>query len=92
MIVETLFRELELLLSDIVFSGLHNIQPVTLRKLDDMKLKLSELCMEEGAVRMDRLIESFYSYQAGKATAEDVANQLCAFEIYQKQVISTFSQ
>lgn len=92
MIVETVFRELELLLSDIAFSGLHNIQPVTLRQLDDMKMKLRELCMEEGVVRMDRLIESFYGYQAGKVAAEEVANQLCALEIYEKQVFSAISQ
>ena len=43
MILKNLLAELELLLSDIAFSGLRNIQPVTLQKLEYHKHWMNEL-------------------------------------------------
>ena len=45
MIIKNLLAELELQLSDIAFSGLRNIQPVTLQKLEDLKHWMNELNM-----------------------------------------------
>ena len=51
MIIKNLLAELELQLSDIAFSGLRNIQPVTLQKLEDLKHWMNELNMSE-AIRL----------------------------------------
>ena len=78
MIVKNLLAELELQLSDIAFSGLRNIQPVTLQKLEDLKHWMNELNMSEAIRLTDRFIDSVYAWQAGQTTLETVAANLCA--------------
>lgn len=56
MIIKNLLAELELQLSDIAFSGLRNIQPVTLQKLEDLKHWMNELNMSEAIRLTDRFI------------------------------------
>ena len=86
MIVKTLLAELELQLSDIAFSGLRNIQPVTLQKLEDLKHWMNELNMSEAIRLTDRFIDSVYAWQAGQTTLETVAANLCALEFYEKNI------
>lgn len=66
MIIKNLLAELELQLSDIAFSGLRNIQPVTLQKLEDLKHWMNELNMSEAIRLTDRFIDSVYAWQAGQ--------------------------
>ena len=77
MIIKNLLAELELQLSDIAFSGLRNIQPVTLQKLEDLKHWMNELNMSEAIHLTDRFIDSVYAWQAGQTTLETVAANLC---------------
>lgn len=86
MIIENVFRELELLLSDIAFTGLRNVQPLTLSKLEELKKWMNELNMAEGILRVDNLVRAFHSYQRGDVLIEELANDFCALELYQKQV------
>lgn len=91
MMIENVFRELELLLSDIAFGGLWNVQPVTLRKLEDLKQWLTELNMTEGVGRIDRLLKAFHEYRAGAVTAETLVSEFCALEFYEKHILATVS-
>ena len=86
MIINELFKELELLMSDIAFAGLRNIQPVTLQKFEELKHWLNDLNMTEGVRQVDLFIASVQSYQAGKGSVEEMASHLCALEFYEKTV------
>lgn len=86
MVINELFKELELLLSDIAFAGLHNIQPVTVQKLEELKHWMNELNMTEGVRLIDRFIESVHDCRAGKMTVAEVATNLCALEFYEKTI------
>lgn len=86
MIIENVFRELELLLSDIAFTGLRNVQPLTLSKLEAMKQWMNELGMAEGIRRTDTLLRAFCAFQSGDIGMEELASEFCALEMYQKQV------
>jgi hypothetical protein len=88
MMIENVFRELELLLSDMAFGGLRNVQPVTLRKLEELKQWLNELNMTEGVERIDRLIRSFHEYQSGALPMERLASEFCALEFYEKHILA----
>ena len=88
MIIKNLLAELELQLSDIAFSGLRNIQPVTLQKLEDLKHWMNELNMSEAIRLTDRFIDSVYAWQAGQTTLEIVATNLCALEFYEKNIVN----
>lgn len=88
MIVKNLLAELELQLSDIAFSGLRNIQPVTLQKLEDLKHWMNELNMSEAIRLTDRFIDSVYAWQAGQTTLETVAANLYALEFYEKNIVN----
>ena len=89
MILKDLLSELELLLSDIAVSGLRNIQPVTLQKLDDLKHWMAELNMTEAIRLTDRFIDSVYSWQAKQTGIDTVANHLCALEFYEKNMVNS---
>ena len=88
MIIKNLLAELELQLSDIAFSGLRNIQPVTLQKLEDLKHWMNELNMSEAIHLTDRFIDSVYAWQAGQTTLETVVTNLCALEFYEKNIVN----
>ena len=88
MIVKNLLAELELQLSDIAFSGLRNIQPVTLQKLEDLKHWMNELNMSEAIRLTDRFIDSVYAWQAGQTPLATVAANLCALEFYEKNLVN----
>lgn len=87
MMIENVCRELELLLSDIVFGGLRNVQPVTLCKLEELKQWMKELNMTEGISRIDRLVHSFHQYRLGAITMEQLASECCALEFYEKHIL-----
>ncbi|NDV67174.1 hypothetical protein [Bacteroides sp. 224] len=84
--IKLLFKELELLLSDIAFTGIHNLQPVTLQKLEDLKRWMHELSMMEGVHLINRFIESVYAYKDGRKKVSEVTSDLCALELYQKMI------
>lgn len=88
MMIENIFRELELLLSDIAFGGLRNVQPVTLRKLEELKQWMVELNMSEGIERINRLVRGFHDYQSGVVPIEQLASEFCALEFYEKQILA----
>lgn len=84
MILNRLLKELELLLSDIAFTGIHHIQPITLQKLEDLKKWMVELNMAEGVRLIDNFIQSVYDYKVEKQSMETVVSSLCALEFYEK--------
>lgn len=86
MVIGHLFKELELLLSDIAFTGLHNLQPVTLQKLEGLKKWMIELNMPEGVKLTDRFIQSARTYQTGETPIDVLASGLCALEFYEKTI------
>ena len=86
MIIKNLLAELELQLSDIAFSGLRNMQPVTLQKLEDLKHWMNELNMSEAIRLTDRFIDSVYAWQAAQPPLAPVAANLCALEFYEKNI------
>lgn len=88
MMIENVFRELELLLSDIAFGGLRNVQPVTLCKLEELKQWMNELNMAEGSERIDCLVQSFHEYQSGTVTIEQPVSAFCALEFYEKYILA----
>lgn len=90
--IETIFRELELLLSDMVFGGLSHVQPVTIGKLENLKKELDDAGMIEGSRRIDRLINLLRDHQAGHAGMEDVADAFCALEFYEKHCSNTMRE
>lgn len=92
MMIENVVEELELLLSDIAFGGLRNVQPVTLSKLEELKRRLTELNMTEGVRRIDRLIKAFHEYRAGAVTVELPASEFCALEFYEKHISENLSE
>lgn len=88
MMIENVCRELELLLSDIAFGGLRNVQPVTLCKLEELKQWMKELNMTEGISRIDRLVRSFHQYRLGAITMEQLVSECCALEFYEKYILA----
>lgn len=88
MMIENVCRELELLLSDIAFGGLRNVQPVTLCKLEELKQWMKELNMTEGISRIDRLVHSFHQYRLGVITMEQLVSECCALEFYEKHILA----
>ena len=88
MMIENVCRELELLLSDIAFGGLRNVQPVTLCKLEELKQWMKELNMTEGISRIDRLVRSFHQYRLGAITMEQLVSECCALEFYEKHILA----
>lgn len=86
MVLDSLFKELELLLSDIAFTGIRNVQPVTLQKLDGLKQWMKEFGMSEAIRRIEALSTSIRDYQAGEETITSVVSKLCALDCYQKTV------
>lgn len=86
MIIRELFKELELLLSDIAFTGIHNIQPVTIQKLEELKKWMVELNMPEGIKLVDAFTQSVKDYKSGNTDATQTVSCLCALEFYEKNI------
>ncbi|NDV57122.1 hypothetical protein [Bacteroides sp. 519] len=91
MIIEKLFNELELLLSDIAFAGFKNTQPVVLDKLTTIQQGLKELQMVEGYRLSDAFKQSLTLYHTGNSNAADCADKLCSLEFYIKSVLGNLS-
>jgi hypothetical protein len=87
MAIQKLIYELELLLSDIVFAGLRNTQPVVLDKLQAIQQGFKELQMTEGYRLCEEFKESITRYHTGIGNAEDSANKLCSLEFYVKSAL-----
>ena len=87
MTIELIFREFELLLSDIAFAGLHNTQPIALRKMNEIRHALEEMQMQEGCGLIDRFAKSLTAYHMKEAYIGEPANDFCALEFYVKTVL-----
>jgi len=92
MTIENLFKEFELLLSDIAFAGLHNTQPAALLKLDEFKAALQELQMPEGLHLIAQFTEGITAYQTGKNTIEKPVTDLCLLDFYVKTILGNVNQ
>ena len=86
MTTRLLFKELELLLSDIAFAGIHNLQPVSLQKLEELKRGMVELNMAEGIRLIDRFISTIHAYKENESLLSDAVFALCVLEFYQKTI------
>lgn len=86
MTTKLLFKELELLLSDIAFAGIHNLQPVSLQKLEELKHEMVELNMTEGVHLIDRFITTIHAFKEDKSPVSDAVSTLCVLEFYQKTI------
>lgn len=87
MTVEELMRELELLLSDICFSGMKNTQPALLQKLDGLKAWMIELGMPRGCAQIEAFMQTLRAYQLGESSTIEAADKLCACEFYVRNVL-----
>ena len=84
--IDKILAELELLFSDISFSGIRNLQPVTLQKLEVIKAKMNELSMAEGVALIDDFIDTFNDWRENKKPVNEVIDRLCVIDFYQKTV------
>ncbi len=83
MILEYVFRELELLLADLAFNGLQHVQPGVAEQLEQLKRQLTELNMSEGRERIDRLTAALQSGETDR-----MADEFCALVCYQTHLLA----
>lgn len=87
MTVDALLRRMELLLSDICFSGLKNAQPILLHQLDELRGELDALGMVHGAQRCAAFNNALTGYRRGERPVSEAADALCALECYCKNAL-----
>ena len=87
MTVQKICTEMEILLSDMGFTGIRNVQPVLLRKMENMKAGLLELSMNEGAKQIDDFLLSIRAYHTHSLSIGTVVDKLCALDFYVKTVL-----
>jgi hypothetical protein len=71
--VERFSRDLDILLSDIAFSGLKNIHPGVLEKLTRFEADAGALGMEQGAALISRFAAALRTYRLSSPDTKDTA-------------------
>jgi len=87
--IEKIFRELELHLSDIAFAGLQNIQPVMVQKLESILPYLDDLQMNEGTAQIQAFIAAVHKNQGtdNESTRPQLIQTFCTLEFYIQTVL-----
>jgi hypothetical protein len=85
--VERFSRDLDILLSDIAFSGLKNIHPGVLEKLARFEAAAGTLGMEQGAALISRFAAALREYRlAGVESGRELSALLAGLDFYNKNI------
>lgn len=73
-------------MSDILFSGLENIQPVIQNRLSDCKEAFSRLGMSHGERCIDNFIDALLRFKNSECEAGNAVEAFCVLEFYIKNI------
>lgn len=86
-----LLRDLEIFLSDIVFSGINNIDYTTIEKIEVMAKKFEKISMENIKNLLIEFINSIKKYKTNedkKENIKEVSNNIAKLEFYIRNALS----
>ena len=86
-----LLRDLEIFLSDIVFSGINNIDYTSIEKIEVMAKKFEKISMENIKNLLIEFINSIKKYKTEedkKSNIKEVSNNIAKLEFYIRNVLS----
>ncbi|OEJ14943.1 hypothetical protein BFL38_08925 [Brachyspira hampsonii] len=86
-----LLRDLELLLSDIVFSGINNIDYSTIEKIEVLAKKFEKISMENMKNLLIEFIDSLKKYKTEKdkkTNIKEVSDNITKIEFYIRNSLS----
>ncbi|EKV58011.1 hypothetical protein [Brachyspira hampsonii] len=86
-----LLRDLELLLSDIVFSGINNIDYSTIEKIEVLAKKFEKISMENMKNLLMEFIDSLKKYKTEKdkkINIKEVSDNITKIEFYIRNSLS----
>ncbi len=91
MIFDTI-RELEMLLSDITFSGINNIDYSTIEKIEKLADRFEKISMHNIKVLLIELIQSIKKYKSDndnkKTNIKEVSSNIAKIEFYIRNSLS----
>lgn len=82
--VQTVLEELAVTLSDIACSGIKNVLPAVLQRLERLSESMEDSGMVRGAKLCAALRHEIQAYRLGESTIEKTAAALCALEFFEK--------
>ena len=86
-----LLRDLELLLSDIVFSGINNIDYSTIEKIEVLAKRFEKISMENIKNLLMEFIDSLKKYKTNenkKTNIKEVSDNIAKIEFYIRNALS----
>ncbi|CRF31432.1 hypothetical protein BRSU_0118 [Brachyspira suanatina] len=86
-----LLRDLEILLSDISFSGINNIDYSTIEKIEILEKKFEKISMENIKNLLTEFINSIKQYKTSedkKINIKEVSNNIAKLEFYIRNALS----
>ena len=86
-----LIRDLEMILSDILFSGINNIDYTTIEKIEVMAKKFEKISMENIKNLLIEFINSIKKYKTNedkKENIKEVSNNIAKLEFYIRNALS----
>ena len=86
-----LLRDLEIFLSDIVFSGINNIDYTSIEKIEVMAKKFEKISMENIKNLLIEFINSIKKYKTEedkKSNIKEVSNNIAKLEFYIRNALS----
>ncbi|MEI0495158.1 hypothetical protein R4K89_10960 [Brachyspira intermedia] len=86
-----LLRDLELLLSDIVFSGVNNIDYSTIEKIEVLAKRFEKISMENIKNLLMEFIDSLKKYKTDedkKTNIKEVSDNIAKIEFYIRNALS----
>ncbi|MEI0799624.1 hypothetical protein R4Q14_15035 [Brachyspira intermedia] len=86
-----LLRDLELLLSDIVFSGINNIDYSTIEKIEVLAKRFEKISMENIKNLLIEFIDSLKKYKTDenkKINIKEVSDNIAKIEFYIRNALS----
>lgn len=86
-----LLRDLELLLSDIVFSGINNIDYSTIEKIEILAKRFEKISMENIKNLLIEFIDSLKKYKTDedkKINIKEVSDNIAKIEFYIRNALS----
>ncbi|WP_300753886.1 hypothetical protein [uncultured Brachyspira sp.] len=84
-----LLRDLELLISDIVFSGINNIDYTTIEKIEVLSNKFKKISMDNLKDLLDEFVLSIKKYKTDDKNIKEVSDYICKIEFYIKNALSS---
>ncbi|PCG20309.1 hypothetical protein [Brachyspira sp. G79] len=87
-----LLRDLELIISDIVFSGINNIDYNTIEKIEVLSNKFKKISMDNLKELLDEFVLSIKRYKTDnnkKENIKEVSDYICKIEFYLRNALSS---